>query len=630
MSLLTSAATRIGVIAALAATPLFAADDVIVVSPDKSISIRLTARDGRLNYEVVGNNQPVIEPSRVAISVDGVELTDGVQLGAVQRASIDESYSWRGMHSRATNRCHAATMTLNHAKSGTVFTLEVRVFNDGVAFRHVIPGGARARVPDEATTFTIPAGSTVWHHGLGGHYEDVHQKSDIAEIKPGEWAAPPVTIKLPSGSGYAAIAEAALVNYSGMALLADTGRVFRLGLGHKHPVSYPFRLRYSNDIERVSKPAEIAGPLTSPWRVILFGRDLNAFVNSDIVHNLCPPADPELFPKGMNTDWIKPGRAVWRYLDGGPGGVDGMKEFSRLAGELGFEYNILEGFWSRWTDEQIKEVVDYSRQRGVGLWLWKHSKDLRTPAARQNFFQKLHDLGVVGAKIDFFDHEHKDVVDLYAALLNEAARHRIMVNFHGANKPTGEPRTWPHELVREGVRGMESSRLQARARHDATLPFTRFLAGHADYTPVHFGARRGDTTWAHQVATAAVFTAPLLTYGANPATMVTNPCAPMIKSIPAVWDETIVLPMSEIGECAAFARRSKKTWFVAVLNGPTARKISVPLSFLGSGNYRAAILRDDKTEPTRVLLESAVKRRGDTLEIEMANGGGFIARFDQQ
>ena len=98
-----------------------------------------------------------------------------------------------------------------------------------------------------------------------------------------------------------------------------------------------------------------------------------------------------------------------------------------------------------------------------------------------------------------------------------------MVNFHGANKPTGEPRTWPNELIREGVRGMESSRLRERARHNATLPFTRFLAGHADYTPVHFGDRRGDTTWAHQIATAVVFTEPLLTYGAHPKTILETP-----------------------------------------------------------------------------------------------------------
>jgi alpha-glucosidase len=385
-----------------------------------------------------------------------------------------------------------------------------------VAFRHIIPGGEQARVPDEATTFRLPAGSTVWSHDLGGHYEDTYEKRDVAEIAAEQWAAPPLTFKLPGGVGYGSITEAALFNYSGMAFQADGRRAFNVVLGHKHPISYPFRLRYSNDIERVSRPATVTGTITSPWRVIMVGADLNTLVNCDAVHNLCPPPDPKLFPKGVKTDWLKPGRAVWKYLDRGANTFDEMKAFSRMAGELGFEYHVIEGFWSRWPDEQLKELVDYSRQRGVGLILWKHSRQLRTPEEREEFFNRLQQAGAAGAKIDFFDHEHKEVMDLYRTLLLEAAKRRLVVNFHGANKPTGESRTFPNELIREAVRGMEASRLQERAVHNATLPFTRFLAGHADYTPVHFGPRRGDTTWAHQIATAAVFTEPLLTLRGAP------------------------------------------------------------------------------------------------------------------
>jgi alpha-glucosidase len=265
----------------------------------------------------------------------------------------------------------------------------------------------------------------------------------------------------------------------------------------------------------------------------------------------------------------------------------------------------------------------------VGLWFWKHSRQLRTADAREEFFQKLHELGVVGAKIDFFDHEHKEIIDLYQELLEEAAKYRIMVNFHGANKPTGELRTWPNELIREGVRGMEASRLRERARHNTTLPFTRYLAGHGDYTPVHFGARRGDTTWAHQVATAAIFNEPLLTYSAHPTDLLNNPCLPMIKSIPSVWDQTVVLSVSEIGELAAFARRSSDAWFLAVLNGPSARTIQVPLSFLGQGEHRAMVIRDHKTDPAAVQIENSTARRSDALAIELSNGGGFIARFSR-
>jgi len=183
-------------------------------------------------------------------------------------------------------------------------------------------------------------------------------------------------------------------------------------------------------------------------------------------------------------------------------------------------------------------------------------------------------VGVVGVKIDFLDHEAREVIDLYETLLREAARHELMVDFHGANKPTGQARTWPNELTREAVRGMEG-RTTDRAVHDATLPFTRYLAGPGDYTPVVLGDRRRETSWPHQIATAAIFTSPLLVYGANPKSLLENPAVELIKALPSTWDETIVLPGSSIGEVAAFARRKGDQWFVAVLNGPEARTLLV-------------------------------------------------------
>jgi alpha-glucosidase len=185
-------------------------------------------------------------------------------------------------------------------------------------------------------------------------------------------------------------------------------------------------------------------------------------------------------------------------------------------------------------------------------------------------------------------------------------------------------------MIREGVRGMESSRLKERAVHNTTLPFTRYLAGHADYTPVHFGARRGDTTWTHQIATAIVFTEPLLTYGAHPTNILANPALEMIKSIPAVWDETIVLPQSAIGEVAVFARRNGKTWFLAVLNGPENRKLEIPLTFLKKGNHQASIVRDRENDSASLQLETKEFRASDAVSLQLQAGGGYIARLSPE
>ena len=183
------------------------------------------------------------------------------------------------------------------------------------------------------------------------------------------------------------------------------------------------------------------------------------------------------------------------------------------------------------------------------------------------------------------------------------------------------------DAIREAIRGLENRSMPTRAVHNTTLPFTRFLAGHADYTPVHFGERRRETSWTHQIATAIVFTSPLMIYGAHPQSILENPAVEIIKSIPSVWDETIVLPPSTIGELAVFARRRGRTWFVGILNGSSEKTIHLPLSFLGAGKYRASLVRDHIDKADAVKIEESVVSHDKQLLIEMRGGGGFVARF---
>ncbi|MGC8792287.1 MAG: glycoside hydrolase family 97 catalytic domain-containing protein [Bryobacteraceae bacterium] len=612
----------------VAAPAAYAPDRLALSSPAGRVQFRLMRLDDRrLGYAVTLRGKPVIEPSPLGIVVDGINLASDVEVGAPERYRVNETYLWHGVHSVARDRCEGVRIPVRRRANGLTWTLEARAYDDGVAFRFIVPGSPdESRVPDEGTSFRLPAGSVLWYHDFEGHYEGVHKRKAIEEVQAGEWAAPPVTFRLRGNAGFGAITEGALLGYSGMGLQADGHGALRARLGHGIPPSYPFRLRYAPDIERLARPAAVRGTITTPWRIVMAAADLDGLVNCDIVHNVAPPPDPRLFPQGPNTPWIKPGRAVWRYLDGGEATAEGVKEFSRLASELGFEYQVVEGFWQKWPVEVLRDVIRYSRERGVGIWLWKHSKEVRDPAVRRKFFQFVRDAGAAGVKLDFYDHEAKEVVELYEASLRDAAEFQLLVNFHGANKPTGESRTFPNELTREAVRGMEARNIP-RARHDATLPFTRLLAGHADYTPVHFGARRNDTTWAHQIATAAVFTSPLLTYAAHPKAILTNPAVELIKTIPSVWDETRVLPLSEIGEVAGLARRRGSLWFVAIVNGPEARRVRVPLSFLGSGSWQALLVRDHPQDAAAVMVEKGSYQRNDAIEVALAPGGGFVARL---
>ncbi|HJT74230.1 MAG TPA: glycoside hydrolase family 97 N-terminal domain-containing protein, partial [Chitinophaga sp.] len=311
---------------------VFAADTTTVASPDGQTRFSLFLRQHELYYTVTFRNTPVIDASPMILSVDDRLLTSNLTIGAAKRYTINERYPWNGVHAVATNNCHGATIAL------TGFTLDIRVFNNGIAFRTVVPGAkGAARIPDEGTVFNIPNGSEILYHDLTMHYESIYTKKNISALQAGEWIAPPATFRLPQGI-YASVTEADLVNYSGMALEANGKQGLVLRLAHRQPVSYPYKLRYSEEeVKRTLTPASVTGTITTPWRVVMIGADLNTMVNNDIVHNLCPPPDPRLFPNGIETSWIRPGRAVWKYLDGGGAGTpEVMKQFSAQAAALGF------------------------------------------------------------------------------------------------------------------------------------------------------------------------------------------------------------------------------------------------------------------------------------------------------
>src|SRR5256885_1691363 len=229
-----------------------------VTSPDGKLKFILLPNAERLTFTLTMGAATVIEPSPIAMTLDGYDLSSGVVFGDTQRYQTDETYPWYGAHSTAVDQSNGAKIALVHDLSLTQYVLEVRAFNEGVAFRHVIPGEEnRTRVPDEYSCFLIPDGSTVWYGGLAdGHYETEYASKPIADVQPGEWAGPPLTLRLPHEAGYASITEANLVNYSGMGLESDGHRGWVIGLGHRQPLNWPFELRYGREEgARLGKPA---------------------------------------------------------------------------------------------------------------------------------------------------------------------------------------------------------------------------------------------------------------------------------------------------------------------------------------------------------------------------------------
>ncbi|MBC7888386.1 MAG: glycoside hydrolase family 97 catalytic domain-containing protein [Ferruginibacter sp.] len=592
---------------------------IIIKSPDAVVSLSVTNKNGKLYYTVEFNNKTIIEPSALSMLVNGKMIAENVTTGKILRQKTNEVYAFRGVHNMAANKYNGATIVF--AGMGA-FTLEARVFNDGVAFRYLISNKDSAVIEKEFTTFTIPAGSIIWSQPNIKYYEGRYGKKLIDTIKPGELIGPPVTIELPGNAGYAAITEGGLTDFAGMSLIVNGKRTMQANL---------------------SGITKKNGNIETPWRIIEIGKDLNTMLNCDIIANVSPAHDKKLFPQGYNTEWVKPGRSVWSWLAGrGAVTLEIMKKFSDLAAQLGFEYNLVDEGWANWKDsvnhkdhwDMMKELVDYSATKGVKIWVWKAYPDrrgipgIKDPKQRIAFFKKCKELGIVGLKVDFFDNEAQEIIQFYQAALKDAAVYHLMMDFHGANKPTGETRTWPNEMTREAIRGMEGR--PPWAQHNTVLPFTRYLAGHADFTPLHFGDRMGEVSWAHHIASMVVFTSPFLCIGADPQTILDNPCKEMILSIPPVWDETIVLPQSKIGELVVFARRKGDTWFVAAMNGlkePTI--INIDLSFLKNGSYLLSSVKDDSNKQGNALLANEKLSSASTLQIRLNANGGFVGKFEK-
>ncbi len=557
-------------------------------SPDASLAVTVDCGgNGRLFYSAARDGTEIIGRSNLGVILDGSDSGQGATIGQVVRESIDEAYPWRGNKSMALNRCNVSRISV--VRGGLEHSIELRVYNDGLALRYIFPRGGT--VSGEATAFSFPPDSMIWYQDNVRWYEGEYRSCGAAELLPGTVCGVPCTVQLPAQLGYAAVMEGALADYSGMSL-RSTGR------GR-------FQAHFACD-SKWTPP----GPVVTPWRIVLVARDLNALVNSDIVHNVAPAPDPRLFPQGLQTEWIKPGRCVWSWLCGGGIDVASMEQFATLGRQLGFEYNLIDEGWEHWQPwgqfDQLQQVIDFSRQQHVATWVWKSAPEragipgLFDRDLRREFFRRMSAMGVAGVKIDFLDDESFAMVNFIQQTLADAAEFQLLVDFHGAPKPTGESRTWPNELTREGIRGLENldGGLEAAALQ-CTHPFVRFLAGPADFTPLHFYHGQQQISWAHQLASAVIYTSPLLVFGEHPRQMLDHPASGLITAIPSTWDETRVLPQSSIGQLVAFARRSGADWYLALMNGNSEGdvKLSLSLDFLDAAKYAAEYCQDDLAPP---------------------------------
>ncbi|MHC4740415.1 MAG: glycoside hydrolase family 97 protein [Planctomycetota bacterium] len=616
----------------LLATVAPADAEVTLESWDRNVSgVISTDSEGRLQYELSYRGDIVVEKSPLGITFDNVNLGRDVAIGSTDEYRNDSKYPWRGVHSQAIDRHNGVRITLMSRKSRTRPQLEARCFNDGFAFRYIVPGRGTRTVSGEDTAFKLAAASKVWFQTNTSSYEGQYQAKAVEQMPSDKHIGPPMIVELPEAKGYAAITEAALFNYSGMTLKSEGGN------------SRLFHAAFQDD-----KTWKLEGEIITPWRVIIVTPDLNGLVNSDIIHNLNDPPAKEL----ATAKWIRPGRAFWHWWSGTIGNWDSVAfdrqfEWIDRAAEFGFEYYLVDAGWEfTWKKpgkdewDLLKELCDYAAGKDVGVFVWKRWNTGKTEGVqmtgldsrekRLDFFARCRKAGVVGVKIDYMNSESKKLIDFYTDVLKDAIDYEIMINFHGANKPTGESRTYPHEVTREGIIGLEYNKWSSLPpKHYASLPFTRLIAGHGDFTPCTFNPKMlKGTTFALQLACAVCYTSPVMHYADKPELYLRSPAADVIKAIPSVWVETKVLPGSKIGDLAVMARRKNRTtWFVGIINGGGKQTYELDLSFLPGGRYASIQLADNPERPDDLVRSEQKVTPSDKIKVNMNEGGGFVAMF---
>lgn len=628
------------------------AAEQVVASPSGQTEIRISDENGQANFSLKFKGQSLVAPSPLGLVLDkGGLLSRNLKIASASTRKVDETYELVVGKTRTVRDRYAETTVEFLETNGLQRRLKViaRAYDDGVAFRYVLPDQpnlAGVAVRGEETKFEIAGDDRCWALNLGrfgtsheGEYDPIPAKSFRAQ------ALYELPVVCQTKTAAFALAEADLKAWAGLYL---TGREDG-GPGLQAKLS-----------PRLDDPAKavttrIGTDTVSSWRVVMVGDTPGDLVSSNLMTSLNPPTAL------TDTSWIKPGKAAWDWWNGSKvAGAEGMndatmKGFIDFAAANKLEYMLIDDGWYAGSGQapqvlpgtdvtkaipaiNIQDLVAYGRDKGVGIMLWVHWKAL--DAQMDEALAAYEAWGVKGIKVDFMDRDDQQIVDYYHRLLTKAGQHKLMVDLHGAYRPTGLTRTYPHYVTQEGVLGAEYNKWSARitATHNVTLPFTRMLLGPMDYTPGGFrNVRPQDfknqfllptvqTTRGQALAMYVVFDSPLTMVSDSPITYAASPAGlDFISAVPSSWDETRVLS-GEIGQSIVIARRKGTEWWVGAMTNETGRTVKVPLGFLGTGAFKAEI-REDGAEPTALKTRSQAVGAKDALTLKLAPSGGGVVRI---
>lgn len=481
--------------------------------------------------------------------------------------------------------------------------VQIRVYNEGAAIRYYLPEnpkGTYYNITDERTEFSLPEGAVAW---VANWAQAPYQRLPLHNW-PGE-SERPLTIELP-GQQYLCLAEAGLIDYA--------RTKFKLSANKSNTI-----------ITSMFGETQLISPVYTPWRVIMVaGKPGDLIEHNYLILNL-----NEQSKITGDNNWIKPGK-IMRVMKQTTADAKANIDF---AVQQNLQYILFDWKWygpafsfdSDATkiaipDFDLPGIIQYGKSKGIGVWLYVNQQALL--AQSDSLFAVYSKWGVKGVKFGFVQVGSHRWTTWVEKAIQQAAASRMMVNIHDDWRLTGEQRTWPNLMTAEGIRGNEE---MPDATHNTILPFTRYIAGPADYTICYFD-KRIKTTHAHQLALAAIYYSPIQTlfWYDNPSQYHQEPELEFWEKIPTTWDETRVI-QGKPGEYITTARRKGTEWFVGTITNNEARSLKVPLAFLEPGKrYRAKIYSDDPgiATDTHVRVSSSIVNSKTVLITNLQPSGG--------
>jgi alpha-glucosidase len=619
-----------------------------LLSPDSSLQVEISVA-GTISFRILSNGKEIMTRSEIGIEIGQVK-PGGFLAGKINRRSVNQLINPVVPEKASQIKDEFNELTVQFKNK---LTLVFRAYNLGVAYRWASVLNDSITVISEQGDFGFTSGDRGWfpiEKSFYSHNERLYKQLRIGQLSKDSLSSLPALVNH-DGTNIL-ISEADLFDYPGM-WITGTGNNKLSAVFSHHPASE--KSRGDRDILVTATDnylARTTGTRSFPWRVFMIARKDAELLNNQLVFLLSRSTT-------QDYSWVKPGKVSWDWWNAL--NIDGVdfksgintetyRYYIDFAARYGLEYIILDEGWSPTMDitraveaVNMPELCVYAREKNVGIILWVvwATLDRQMEKAMDTYAN----WGIKGIKVDFMQRDDQKMVDFYERTAKEASKRKLLVDFHGAYKPTGMERCYPNVITREGVYGMEQSKWDVTRSigpdHNVTLPFIRNAVGPMDYTPgAMINAQRA--SWApifqrpmslgtrcHQLAMYVVYTSPLQMLADAPSNYYREPgCMEFLKQVPSVWNETAALD-GKTGDYVAVARKAANgDWFVGAMTDWTARDLTLDLSFLGKGNFSMAVWQDginadrnanDFSRKTMPVSESTRQI------IHLAPGGGWVA-----